>query len=73
MSADESRYQATRCLQIAEETPSAKLKGVLIAHAKAWNRLAEEQERIERRAADRRAHEGVWRWPDESPARRARS
>ena len=55
MSAQESRQQAERCLQLAKEVPSAKLKDVLLAEAEAWNCLAEEQEWLERRSAERRA------------------
>jgi hypothetical protein len=55
MSAQESHHQATRCLQLAKEAPSAKLKGFLLAESEAWTRLAEEQEWLERRSAERRA------------------
>ena len=55
MSADESHQQAARCLQLANEAPSAKLKRFLLAEAEAWTCLAEEQEWLERRSAERRA------------------
>ncbi len=55
MSAEESHQQAARCLEIAEKAPSAKLKGFLLAEAEAWTSLAEEQEWLERRSAERRA------------------
>jgi len=55
MSAKESHQQAARCLQLAKEAPSAKLKGFLIAEAEAWTCLAQEQEWLERRSTERRA------------------
>jgi hypothetical protein len=68
MSANESHQQAARCLRIAEETPSTKLKGVLRAQALAWQRLAEEQQQLERRAAERIAREAAERQAYESAA-----
>lgn len=64
MSAKESHDRAARCFRMAEETPSPKLKANLVAQAEAWNRLAEEQERIEWRAAERRARESLHTSPD---------
>ena len=55
MSAKESHQQAVRCLELAKEAPSAKLKGFLIAEAEAWTCLAQEQEWLERRSTERRA------------------
>lgn len=54
-----SRGQAARCLQIADVTPSAKLKNVLLAEAEAWNSLADDQEWLEQRALDRERHDAV--------------
>jgi hypothetical protein len=54
MSAEEFHQHAARCSQLAEKAPSAKLKGVLLAEAQAWTELAEEQEWLERRKAERR-------------------
>ena len=54
MSAEESYQQAARCLQLAGEAPSAKLKGFLLAEAEAWTSLAKDQEWLERRSTDRR-------------------
>jgi hypothetical protein len=55
MSAEEFHQHAARCSQLAKEAPSAKLKGFLLAEAEAWSCLAEEQEWLERRKAERRA------------------
>jgi hypothetical protein len=55
VSAEESHHQAARCLELAEKAPSAKLKGFLLAEAEAWTGLAQEQEWLERRTAERRA------------------
>jgi len=55
VSAEESHQQAARCLELAEKAPSAKLKGFLLAEAEAWTGLAQEQEWLERRSAERRA------------------
>jgi hypothetical protein len=55
MSAEQSKQQAARCSQLAKDTPSAKLKGILLAEAQAWTFLAEEQEWLERRRVERRA------------------
>jgi len=57
--AEESRQHAARCLQKAHETSSAKLKEALLAQSQAWNRLAAEQQRLERRAAERQAREAA--------------
>ena len=54
MSAEEFHQHAERCSQLAKEAPSAKLKGILLAEAQAWTCLAEEQEWLERRKAERR-------------------
>jgi hypothetical protein len=54
VSAEESHQQAARCWQLAEEAPSVKLKGFLLAEAEAWTCLANEQEWLERRSAERR-------------------
>jgi hypothetical protein len=67
MSAQESHQRAERCLQLAKEAPSAKLKDVLLAEAQAWKCLAEEQEWLRQRAAKRWARQVVKRWVGESP------
>jgi hypothetical protein len=54
MSAEEFHQHAARCSQLAEKAPSAKLRGFLLAEAQAWTELAEEQEWLERRKAERR-------------------
>jgi len=55
MTADQSRKQALRCLQAAEQTNAPKLKVVLLAEAAAWHRLAAEQEQAETKQASGRA------------------
>jgi hypothetical protein len=55
MTADQSRKQALRCLQAAEQSNTPKLKAVLLAEAAAWDRLAAEQEQAETKKAIRRA------------------
>lgn len=67
-----SRRQAARCLQIAELTPSAKLKGVLLAEAEAWNNLADDQAWLEQRAADRREHDALTEISPNAEARASR-
>ena len=67
MSAQESHQQAARCLQLAKQAPSAKLKGFLLAEAEAWRRLAEEQEWLVQRAAKRWARQVARRWVGKSP------
>lgn len=57
MNAEEFHQHAARCLQLAEKAPSAKLRGFLLTEAEAWTCLAEEQEWLERRSAERRAFE----------------
>ena len=57
MSVEEFHQHAARCLQLAEKAPSAKLRGFLLAEAEAWSSLAEEQEWLERRSAERRTLE----------------
>lgn len=59
MSAGDLQQLAARCLQIAQNTASAKLKRALLAHAQAWKQRAEEQQRIERRTAERLAREAA--------------
>ena len=54
-----SRRQAARCLQIAEATPSAKLKSVLLVEAEAWNTLAADQEWLEQRAVERERQDAL--------------
>jgi hypothetical protein len=58
--AEQSRAHAARCYQIAEETPLPKFREVFRTQADAWLRLAEQQERIEKRVVQRRSnhHEG---------------
>jgi hypothetical protein len=58
MSAEESRQQALRCIQVAKQTEAPKLKELLLAQADAWRTLADEQERIEKRARERASTEG---------------
>jgi hypothetical protein len=57
MSAEDFYLHAARCSQLAKEAPSARLKGIMLAEAEAWTCLAEEQEWLERRKADRQAFE----------------
>ena len=59
MDSRHSRQQAAKCVQIAETTPSAKLKSVLLAEAQAWNNLADDQEWLEQRATDRERHDAL--------------
>lgn len=59
MDSRHSRQQAARCLHIAELSPSAKLKGVLLAEAEAWNTLADDQEWLEQRALDREKQDAL--------------
>jgi hypothetical protein len=54
-----SRQHAARCLQLAEATPSAKLKSVLLAEAEAWTSLAADQEWLEQRAIAREKHDAL--------------
>jgi hypothetical protein len=63
MGAEHSRQQADRCLLLAEEAPSAKLRIFLIAEARAWNCLAEDQEWLEQRSAERRSNDKLASFP----------
>jgi hypothetical protein len=82
MDSRHSRQQATRCMQLAETTPSSKLKALLITEAEAWNSLAEDQEWLEQRAVERRSHDALAGFPtiramlashtNPPPSRRAR-
>jgi hypothetical protein len=58
-----SRQQAVRCLQLAEQAPSTKLRDVLLAQAQAWHCLAEDQEWLEQRALERRSHDALAIFP----------
>jgi hypothetical protein len=58
-----SRHQAARCLQLAEEAPTAKLKTVLLAQSQAWNSLAEDQEWLEQRTLERHSHDALAIFP----------
>jgi hypothetical protein len=49
--AENSREHAARCLQLAEEANVQRLREVFLAQADGWLRLAEQQERREKRAA----------------------
>jgi len=50
-------------MRLAEKTPSAKLKGVMFAQARAWNCLADDQEWLEHRIAERQSRETIARFP----------
>jgi hypothetical protein len=63
MGAHYSRQQAARCLQLAEDAPSARLKVTLLAQAREWNCLAEDQEWLEKRIAERQSREPIARFP----------
>ena len=68
-----SRRQAARCLQLAEEAPSAKLRNVLAAEARAWNCLAEDQEWLEQRSTERSSHDSLANFPTIHAALRSRA
>jgi hypothetical protein len=51
--AENSREHAAQCLQLAEETNFPKLREAFLVQADGWLRLAEQQERREKRAAER--------------------
>jgi hypothetical protein len=63
MGSVESRHQAARCLQLAENAPAAKLRDFFIAEMQAWNRLAEDQEWLEQRAAERQSRAAIAQFP----------
>jgi hypothetical protein len=63
MDSQHSRQQAARCLQLAEQAPSAKLRDVLVAEAEAWNALADDQEWLEQRATERQSHNALAVFP----------
>jgi hypothetical protein len=48
--AEQSRERAARCLQLAEETQLPKFRQVFLSHAHGWLQLAEQQDRIGKRA-----------------------
>jgi hypothetical protein len=50
--AEQSREHAARCLQLAEEATLPKLRSLFLAQADGWLRLAEQQERREKRAPE---------------------
>jgi len=50
-------------MRLAEAVPSGKLKNRLVAEAQAWNSLAEDQEWLEQRTAERRSHEALAVFP----------
>ena len=49
--AENSREHAAQCLQLAEETNFPRLREGFLVQADGWLRLAEQQERREKRAA----------------------
>jgi hypothetical protein len=73
MDSQHSRRQAARCLQLAEQVPSAKLRGVLVAEARAWISLAEDQEWLEQRSTERASHDTVANLPTIHAALRSRA
>ena len=50
--AENSREHAAQCLQLAEESNLPRLREAFLAQADGWLRLAEQQERREKRAAE---------------------
>jgi hypothetical protein len=63
MDSQYSRQQASRCMELAEATRSARLKNLLIAEAEAWNSLAEDQDWLEQRIVERRSREALAIFP----------
>lgn len=73
MDSQHSREQAARCLQRAEQAASGKLRDVLLAEARAWTCLAEDQEWLEQRSAERSSHNSLANFPIIHAALRSRT
>jgi hypothetical protein len=57
--AEEFRRRALRCIEVAKQTDALKIKELLLNQAAAWQALADEQERLEKRARERAAKDNA--------------
>ena len=55
MTAEECRQRAAQCHELADQTNSPKFKKIFADEAQAWLRLADDQQRMERRVTERLA------------------